>query len=129
MNTSPTENTEEERKLELKLIELFSKCTSFGYSFSHSTSKEEFDRMLSDGESIDHQEAAHEAMKLITEYTDQAVQAFGEKVLKEVIGEDVEVMLMAGNHRIYKEWSLQWQNDLRAKQRLVITSLMKGGGK
>lgn len=62
-----TQDTDRE-KLEHSLMALFSKCTSFGFSFGHTTTKEEFAEMLSKGESLDHQEAAHEAMKLIDVY-------------------------------------------------------------
>ena len=69
MTNTPQSMSEEDKKLELALMELFAKCTSFGFSFGHSTTKEEFAEMLSSGKSINHQEAAHEAMKLITQYS------------------------------------------------------------
>lgn len=62
-----TQDTDRE-KLEHSLMALFSKCTSFGFSFGHTTTKEEFAEMLSKGESLDHQEAAYEAMKLVDAY-------------------------------------------------------------
>lgn len=61
-------------ELERKLIDLFAKCTSFGFSFGHNTSKEEFAEMLSNGESKDHQEAAHEAMQLIKQRDEQVAR-------------------------------------------------------
>lgn len=73
----------EERLLEMKLIELFAKCTSFGYSMSPSVTKEQFAEMLSDGKSLDHQEAAHEAMQLIHQHTEQAVEAEKSAIYKE----------------------------------------------
>lgn len=55
-------NTMSEEELELNLIELFSKVTSLGFGMR--LTKEEFAEAVKNG-AIDHQEAAHEAMKLV----------------------------------------------------------------
>lgn len=58
-------NNMSEEELELNLIELFSKVTSLGFCMR--LTKEEFAEAVKNG-AIDHQEAAHEAMKLIKQY-------------------------------------------------------------
>lgn len=58
-------NTMGEEELELSLIELFSKATSLGFGMR--LTKEEFAEAVKNG-AIDHQEATHEAMKLIKQY-------------------------------------------------------------
>lgn len=63
-------SSSEREQLELGLIELFSKCTAFGFSFGHTVTKEDFAQMLNDGDSIDHQQAAHDAMQLIDTYVE-----------------------------------------------------------
>lgn len=65
--TKPTTNLTRE-ELEMQFIELFSGVSSYGYSWSKKVSMQEFIKMLDDG-AIDHQEAAHKAMKLIDTYT------------------------------------------------------------
>lgn len=63
---STTNLTREE--LEMQFIELFNSASSYGYSWSKKVSMQEFIKMLDDG-AIDHQEAAHKAMRLIDTYT------------------------------------------------------------
>ena len=57
--------TEQDKKLEVALMELFCRSEEFGRVFLTRVSKEEFAKSVNDG-ALDHQQAAHEAMKLIT---------------------------------------------------------------
>lgn len=56
-----------DEELEHKLMSLFSRCAEFGRVFLTSATKEEFAKSVNQG-ALDHQEAAHEAMKLIKQY-------------------------------------------------------------
>ncbi len=57
--------TEQDKKLEVALMELFCRSEEFGRVFLTRVSKEEFAKSVNDG-ALDHQQAAHEAMQLIT---------------------------------------------------------------
>ena len=57
--------TEQDKKLEVALMELFCRSEEFGRTFLTCASKEEFAEAVNGG-ALDHQQAAHEAMKLIT---------------------------------------------------------------
>ena len=59
--------TEQDEELEKKLMDLFCKTEQFALEFfGGKTSKEEFARNNSSGKTLDHQQAAHMAMQLIT---------------------------------------------------------------
>ncbi len=58
-------HTEQDKKLEVALMELFCRSEEFGRVFLTRVSKEEFAKSVNDG-ALDHQQAAHEAMQLIT---------------------------------------------------------------
>ena len=62
---SPMTPTEQDKKLEVALMELFCRSEEFGRVFLTRVSKEEFAKSVNDG-ALDHQQAAHEAMQLIT---------------------------------------------------------------
>ena len=63
--TKPTDtNQASEDELERKLMSLFARSAEFGRVFLASATKEEFAESIRAG-ALDHQEAAHEAMKLI----------------------------------------------------------------
>ena len=57
-------NQASEDELERKLMDLFARSEEFGRAFLASATKEEFAESIRAG-ALDHQEAAHEAMKLI----------------------------------------------------------------
>ncbi len=57
--------TEQDRKLEVALMELFCRSEEFGRVFLTCAPKEEFAKSVNGG-ALDHQQAAHEAMQLIT---------------------------------------------------------------
>ena len=57
--------TEQDKKLEVALMELFCRSEEFGRVFLTRVSKEEFAKSVNSG-ALDHQQAAHEAMQLIT---------------------------------------------------------------
>lgn len=57
--------TEQDKKLEVALMELFCRSEEFGRVFLTRVSKEEFAKSVNGG-ALDHQQAAHEAMQLIT---------------------------------------------------------------
>ena len=57
--------TEQDKKLEVALMELFCRSEEFGRVFLTHVSKEEFADAVNGG-ALDHQQAAHEAMQLIT---------------------------------------------------------------
>ena len=57
-------NQASEDELERKLMDLFARVAEFGRVFLTSATKEEFAESIRAG-ALDHQEAAHEAMKLI----------------------------------------------------------------
>lgn len=57
--------TGQDRKLEVALMELFCRSEEFGRVFLTCVSKEEFAKSVNSG-ALDHQQAAHEAMQLIT---------------------------------------------------------------
>ena len=57
--------TEQDKKLEIALMELFCRNEEFGRTFFTCASKEEFAEAVNGG-ALDHQQAAHEAMQLIT---------------------------------------------------------------
>ena len=61
--------TEQDKKLEVALMELFCRSEEFGRTFLTCASKEEFAEAVNGG-ALDHQQAAHEAMQLITQYGD-----------------------------------------------------------
>ena len=64
-NDNPTDtNQASEDELERKLMDLFCRSEYFGRTFLTSTTKEEFADAVNKG-ALDHQEAAHEATKLI----------------------------------------------------------------
>ena len=60
----PEFNQASEDELERKLMSLFARSAEFGRVFLTSATKEEFAESIRAG-ALDHQEAAHEAMKLI----------------------------------------------------------------
>lgn len=70
--TTPTPNNQDD-ELEMKLMELFIASELFGQTFMTSASKEEFAEAIKDG-ALDHQEAAHEAMKLVREWHNQQLE-------------------------------------------------------
>lgn len=57
--------TEQDKKLEVALMELFCRSEEFGRTFLTCASKEEFAEAVNGG-ALDHQQAAHKAMQLIT---------------------------------------------------------------
>ena len=63
--SNPMTPTEQDKKLEVALMELFCRSEEFGRVFLTRVSKEEFAKSVNSG-ALDHQQAAHEAMQLIT---------------------------------------------------------------
>ena len=67
-------NQASEDELERKLMSLFARSAEFGRVFLTSATKEEFAESIRAG-ALDHQEAAHEAMKLIIDWHNKQIEA------------------------------------------------------
>ena len=116
--SKPTDtNQASEDELERKLMDLFARVAEFGRVFLTSATKEEFAESIRAG-ALDHQEAAHEAMKLIRTEKLKLLAEVRERVIGEDLPPDVATDSGIGYSR--QQFAI---NMGKAGQRTKLTKL------
>lgn len=106
-DTQPPVKSEDE--LEHSLMLLFARSAEFGRVFLTSATKEEFAESVKEG-ALDHQEAAHEAMKLVRVFIKQEAERHADKL----IGKNTYAVRPSGGSNAWKAQD-ELRNEMRSK--------------